>query len=105
MNANIKQPEARKLKSDIFYGLKQFKKDGQDFEVTQSIDYKSVQGRLKEQTGALRMFLDLRTHFYIKKVKLDGNDYIEGYLCVESKGMGCKWNIAVDIRVRVRVFL
>lgn len=60
-------------------------------------------GKLKEQTGALRMFLDLRAHFYIKKVEFDGVDYIEGYISMETKGLSCKWTIAADARVRVRV--
>jgi hypothetical protein len=34
---------------------------------------------------------------------MDGNNYLEAYFCVESKGLSCKWNIATDVRVRVRV--
>lgn len=76
IDENIKQSEAKKLKSDIYFGLQQFKRDQKDLEITQDINHKSVQGKLKEATGALRIFLDLRTHFYLKKIKMDRNDYV-----------------------------
>ncbi len=73
---NIKTHDARKLKSDIYFGLQQFKRDGQDLEINQSIDHKSVQGKLKQQTGLLRLFLNIRMHFALKKIIIDKNNFI-----------------------------
>jgi hypothetical protein len=47
IDANIKSQEARKLKSDIYFGLQQFKKDAKDVEITQILNSDSVQGKLK----------------------------------------------------------
>lgn len=93
------------MKSDIYFGLQQFKREGEDFQITQDINHKSIQGKLKETTGALRVFLDLRANFYIKKIKIEQIDYIEAYISFETKGLQCKWTIAVDSRVRARINL
>lgn len=47
VDENLKHAEARKLKSDIYFGLQQFKKDGKNFDITQNINHKSIQGKLK----------------------------------------------------------
>lgn len=47
INENIKSEVAKKLKSDIYFGLQQFKRDGKDFELTQEINHRLVKGRLK----------------------------------------------------------
>lgn len=35
IDENIKQPDAKRLKSDLYIGMQKFKTDGQDFSLTQ----------------------------------------------------------------------
>lgn len=35
IDGNIKQPDSKRLKSDLYFGMQKFKTDGQDFSITQ----------------------------------------------------------------------
>ena len=74
-----------------------------DFDLTEEIKTEAMQGDLKKTVGALSRLVSLRVHFYTKKIKMGDIDYIEAYVSMETKNLMCKWAIALDGRVRVRV--
>ena len=71
--------------------------------MTENIKRDSTQGNLKEAIGTLCLFVDLRAHFYVKRVEIDGIKFMESYVSMETKSLSCRWNIAVDGRVRARI--